>query len=221
MKEIGTNIAELNPYSILTAFLCLGIVIAATKWLPRIPGALLGLVISSLIATLLFPNQIETIGTTYGDIPHQLPDFQMPEFTWDTVLMLLPAACIIAALGGIESLLSAMVADNMANSKHNSNKELVGQGIANMVAPLFGGIPATGAIARTATNIKNGATSPVSGMIHGIVVLLVLLFLSPLAFHIPLASMAPILMVVAWNMSEKHEFIHILKQKQEIPWYCF
>ncbi|MGH0791665.1 SulP family inorganic anion transporter [Bacillus cereus] len=213
MKELGTNIAELNPYSILTAFLCLGIVIAATKWLPRIPGALLGLVISSLIATLLFPNQIETIGTTYGDIPHQLPDFQMPEFTWDTVLMLLPAACIIAALGGIESLLSAMVADNMANSKHNSNKELVGQGIANMVAPLFGGIPATGAIARTATNIKNGATSPVSGMIHGIVVLLVLLFLSPLAFHIPLASMAPILMVVAWNMSEKHEFIHILKTK--------
>ncbi|WP_141558643.1 SulP family inorganic anion transporter, partial [Bacillus thuringiensis] len=137
-KEIGTNIAELNPFSILTAFLCLGIVIAATKWLPQIAGALLGLVISSLIATLLFPNQIETIGTTYGDIPYQLPDFQIPEFIWDTVFMLLPAACIIAALGGIESLLSAMVADNMANSKHNSNKELVGQGIANMVAPLFG-----------------------------------------------------------------------------------
>lgn len=211
MKEIGTNITELNVYSILTAFVCLGIVIAATKWLPKIPGALLGLVISSLIATLLFPNQIETIGTTYGDIPHHLPDFQIPEFTWDNILLLLPAACIIAALGGIESLLSAMVADNMANSKHNSNKELVGQGIANMVAPLFGGIPATGAIARTATNIKNGATSPVSGIIHGIVVLLVLVFLSPFAFHIPLASMAPILMVVAWNMSEKHEFIHILR----------
>ncbi len=213
IKELGTNISELNPYSILTAFLCLGIVIAATKWLPRIPGALLGLVISSLIATLLFPNQIETIGTTYGDIPHQLPGFQMPAFTVGNILMLLPAACIIAALGGIESLLSAMVADNMANSKHNSNKELVGQGIANIVAPLFGGIPATGAIARTATNIKNEATSPVSGIIHGIVVLLVLLFLSSLAFHIPLASMAPILMVVAWNMSEKDEFIHILKTK--------
>ncbi|PGV90020.1 sodium-independent anion transporter, partial [Bacillus cereus] len=213
MKEIGMNIAELNPYSILTAILCLGIVLAATTWLPRIPGTLLGLIISSVVATMLFPNQIETIGTTYGDIPHHLPEFQMPAFTLDNILMLLPAACIIAALGGIESLLSAMVADNMANSKHNSNKELVGQGIANMVVPLFGGIPATGAIARTATNIKNGATSPVSGIIHGIVVLLVLLFLSPFAFHIPLASMAPILMVVAWNMSEKQEFIHILKTK--------
>ncbi|TJZ99923.1 STAS domain-containing protein [Bacillus thuringiensis] len=213
MKEIGTNISELNPYSIFTSVLCLGIVIAATKWLPRIPGALLGLIISSVIATIFFPDQIATIGTTYGDIPHQLPEFQIPSLTLDNIIMLLPAACIIAALGGIESLLSAMVADNMANSKHNSNKELVGQGIANIVVPLFGGIPATGAIARTATNIKNGATSPVAGIIHGIVVLLVLLFLSPLAFHIPLASMAPILMVVAWNMSEKHEFIHIFKTK--------
>lgn len=213
MKEIGANIAAFNPYSILTALLCLGIVIAAMKWLPRIPGALLGLIISSVIATIFFPNHIETIGTTYGNIPHQLPELKIPSITIDKIIMLFPAACIIAALGGIESLLSAMVADNMANSKHNSNKELVGQGIANMVAPLFGGIPATGAIARTATNIKNGATSPLAGIVHGIVVLLVLLFLSPLAFHIPLASMAPILMVVAWNMSEKHEFIHILKTK--------
>ncbi|WP_179863565.1 SulP family inorganic anion transporter [Bacillus cereus] len=213
MKEIGINIGELNLFSVLTAILCLSIVLAVNQYLPRIPGALVGLIISSVVATMLFPNQIETIGTTYGDIPHHLPDFQMPAFTLDNILMLLPAACIIAALGGIESLLSAMVADNMTNSKHNSNQELVGQGIANMVVPLFGGIPATGAIARTATNIKNKATSPISGIVHGIVVLLVVLVLSPLAFHIPLASMAPILMVVAWNMSEKHEFIHILKTK--------
>ena len=116
-------------------------------------------------------------------------------------------------LGGIESLLSAVVADGMSGSRHNSNRELIGQGIANMITPLFGGIPATGAIARTATNIKNGAESPFSGVIHGIVVLLVLFLFAPYASNIPLASMAPILMVVAWNMSERKEFAHVLKTK--------
>lgn len=120
---------------------------------------------------------------------------------------------VIAMLGGIESLLSALVADGMTKGKHNSNKELIGQGLANMVAPLFGGIPATEAIARTATNIKNGAASPLSGVIHGIVVLLVLVILAPYASAIPLASMAPILMFVAWNMSERKEFANILKTK--------
>ncbi|WP_249652146.1 SulP family inorganic anion transporter, partial [Lysinibacillus sp. D4A1_S13] len=109
-------------------------------------------------------------------------------------------ALIIALLGGLESILSAMVADNMKGSRHDSNRELVGQGIANMAAPLFGGIPATGAIARTATNIKNGAVSPISGVVHGVTVLLVLLVFAPLADHVPLASMAPVLMVLAWNM---------------------
>jgi SulP family sulfate permease len=129
------------------------------------------------------------------------------------MIELLPAALVIAMLGGIESLLSALVADGMTNSKHNSNKELIGQGLANIVAPLFGGIPATGAIARTATNIKNGAISPLSGVIHGVVVLLVVVILAPYASAIPLASMAPILMFVAWNMSERKEFAHILKTK--------
>lgn len=116
-------------------------------------------------------------------------------------------------LGGIESLLSAMVADNMKGTRHDSNKELVGQGIANIAAPLFGGIPATGAIARTATNIKTGAASPISGIVHGVFVLLVLLLFAPYASLIPLASMSPILMVVAWNMSERKEFVNILKIK--------
>ena len=117
-------------------------------------------------------------------------------------------------LGGIESLLSAVVADGMTGNRHNSNRELIGQGIANMVTPLFGGIPATGAIARTATNIKNGAVSPMSGVIHGVVVLLgTLLLFAPYASHIPLASMAPILMLVAWNMSERKEFAHVAKTK--------
>ena len=116
-------------------------------------------------------------------------------------------------LCAIESLLSAVVADGMTNTRHNSNRELVGQGIANMVTPLFGGIPATGAIARTATNIKSGAQTPVAGVVHGVVVLLTLLILAPYASLIPLASMAPVLMVVAWNMSERKEFMHVLKTK--------
>lgn len=119
------------------------------------------------------------------------------------MIYLLPPAIVIALLGGVESILSAMVADNMKGSKHDSNKELVGQGIANMAAPLFGGIPATGAIARTATNIKNGGVSPISGVVHGVVVLLILMLFAPYASMIPLAAMAPILMFVAWNMSEK------------------
>lgn len=126
---------------------------------------------------------------------------------------LLQPAFVIAMLGGIESLLSAVVADGMTGSRHNSNRELIGQGIANMVTPLFGGIPATGAIARTATNIKSGAVSPWSGVIHGVVVLLVLVLFAPYASHIPLASMAPVLMLVAWNMSERKSFMHVMKTK--------
>lgn len=181
--------------------------------MPKIPGALLGLIVSTLVAAFFFPNKVATIGSTYGAIPNKLPTFEFPEMTGNLVIELLPAAFVIAMLGGIESLLSALVADGMTNSKHNSNKELIGQGLANMISPLFGGIPATGAIARTATNIKNGAVSPISGMIHGIVVLLVLVMLAPYASAIPLASMAPILMFVAWNMSERKEVAHILKTK--------
>ncbi len=129
------------------------------------------------------------------------------------MIMMFPSALIIALLGGLESILSAMVADNMKGSRHDSNRELVGQGIANMAAPLFGGIPATGAIARTATNIKNGAVSPISGVVHGVTVLLVLLVFAPLAVHVPLASMAPVLMVVAWNMSERREVANMMRLK--------
>ncbi|HWO97249.1 MAG TPA: sulfate permease [Bacillus sp. (in: firmicutes)] len=213
MKEILLNLNTVNVYSVLVAAISLAIVILAPKYLPKIPGALLGLVVSTLVAALFFPNQIATIGSTYGAIPNELPDFEFPQITGSLVIELLPAAFVIAMLGGIESLLSALVADGMTKDKHNSNKELIAQGLANMVTPLFGGIPATGAIARTATNIKNGAASPLSGVIHGAVVLLVLIVLAPYASAIPLASMAPILMFVAWNMSERKEFAHILKTK--------
>lgn len=213
MREILLNLNTVNIYSVLIAVISLAIVILAPKYFPKIPGALLGLIVSTLVATLLFPGQVATIGSTYGAIPNELPNFEFPQITGSLVIELLPAALVIAMLGGIESLLSALVADGMTNGKHNSNKELMAQGLANMVAPLFGGIPATGAIARTATNIKNGAASPLSGVIHGVVVLLVLVVLAPYASAIPLASMAPILMFVAWNMSERKEFAQILKTK--------
>jgi sulfate permease, SulP family len=213
VKEIVINMNSINFYSILTAVICLAVILLTPKIAPKVPGPLIGLMVSTIIATMFFPNQVATIGTAYGEIPSTLPKLQIPDLSLEMIITLLKPAFVIAMLGGIESLLSAVVADGMTNSKHNSNKELIGQGIANMITPLFGGIPATGAIARTATNIKNGAVSPLSGIIHGVVVLLVLLFLAPFAFYIPLASMAPILMVVAWNMSERKVFAHILKTK--------
>ncbi|MFD2170031.1 SulP family inorganic anion transporter [Tumebacillus lipolyticus] len=213
MKEIGLHLATTNLYSVITACVCLAILLILPRVWPKVPASLVGLVISSIVATFLFEGQVATIGSTFGTIPSTLPTFHVPEITWERIQQLLPAAFVIAMLGGIESLLSAVVADGMTGSRHNSNRELIGQGIANLITPLFGGIPATGAIARTATNIKSGAVSPLSGIIHGLVVLLVLVLFAPYASHIPLASMAPILMVVAWNMSERKEFAHLLKTK--------
>jgi sulfate permease, SulP family len=213
LNELIIHIDTLNLLSILTAVICFATIILTPRIAPKVPGPLIGLIVSTMIATLLYPGQVATIGSAYGQIPSSLPKLQIPDLSFEMIITLLKPAFIIAMLGGIESLLSAVVADGMTNSKHNSNKELIGQGIANMVTPLFGGIPATGAIARTATNIKNGAVSPLSGIIHGIVVLLVLLFFAPFASYIPLASMAPILMVVAWNMSERKVFAHIFKTK--------
>ncbi|MEY8349431.1 SulP family inorganic anion transporter [Bacillus cereus] len=213
LKEIFIHIDTFNFYSIITALICLFVILITPKILPKVPGSLVGIVISTVIATVFFSGHVPTIGTAYGAIPNTLPHFHIPEITLERIQQLIGPAFVIAMLGSIESLLSAVVADGMTNSKHNSNKELIGQGIANIFTPLFGGIPATGAIARTATNIRSGATSPMSGIIHGVLVLLTLLLLAPSASHIPLASMAPVLMVVAWNMSEQKHFAHILKMK--------
>ncbi|NOU96714.1 sulfate permease [Paenibacillus sp. LMG 31456] len=213
MHEIVTHLSTLNVWSMLTALISLGVLLIMPRINNKLPGSLVGLIVSSIAATLLFSGNVATIGSTYGAIPSTLPSLDIPHISLDKIKELLPAAFIIAMLGGIESLLSAVVADGMTGSRHNSNKELIGQGIANIVTPLFGGIPATGALARTATNIKNGASSPISGIVHGVVVLLVLLVFAPLASEIPLASMAPILMVVAWNMSERKEFAHILRTR--------
>ena len=211
--EIASNIETVNFYSLLVAIISFALILMAPKVLPKVPGALIGIIVSSVVTVLFLQGNVATIGSTYGAIPNTLPQFHIPEITFERIYMLIGPAFVIAMLGGIESLLSAVVADGMTNSKHNSNRELIGQGVANIVTPFFGGIPATGAIARTATNIKSGAVSPMSGVIHGIFVLVTLLLLAPLAVHIPLASLAPVLMMVAWNMSERHHFVHILKLK--------
>src|SRR5699024_12673051 len=147
----------------------------------------------------------------FGGISQALPSFSLPEFTFDKLLYLWQPAFVIAMLGGIESLLSAVVADGMTGKQHRSNKELFVQGLANIITPLFGGILATGAIARTATNIKSGAVSPWSAVFQSVFVLLTVLLFAPYASHIPLASMAPILMVVVYNMSEIKSIAHIVK----------
>ena len=211
MGELIRHLDTVNVYAVITAVLGLTIQLMTSRWLPKIPGPLAGLVVSSLAAYLLYPGQVRTIGSAYGQLTASLPVPKLPDLSLDTVQLMLVPALLIAALGGIESLLSATVADSMTGDRHHSNRELIGQGVANIAAPLFGGIPATGAIARTATNIRSGATSRLSGVIHGLVVLLIMVVLAPLASHIPLASLAPILMVVAWNMSERKRFIYMLR----------
>lgn len=213
MVEIIKRLPSLNIYCILTACICLAALVLTPKYLPKVPASLIGIIVSTLAAAWLFPGQVTTIGTAYGAIPGGLPSFHPISLTWDRIVPMIQPAFIIAMLGGIESLLSAVVADGMTKTRHNSNRELIGQGIANIVTPLFGGIPATGAIARTATNIKSGAVSPFSGIIHGVIVLLVVVLFAPYASDIPLASMAPILMLVAWNMSERKSFAHMVKTR--------
>lgn len=191
--------------------LCLVLLPLKMKMISRLPGPLLALVIMTSWQYLFGNSQIATIGSAFGGIPQQLPSFAVPDLSLTTMLSLIGPAFAIAMLGSIESLLSAVVADGMAGTKHNSNQELVGQGIANVLCPMFGGIAATGAIARTATNIRNGATNPLSGIVHALVLLLIVLCLAPLAQFIPLATLSAILFVVAWNMSEVHHFIKITR----------
>lgn len=213
IQEIASHLHLVQFSSMMTALVCLAFLIIMTKFFPKIPSSIVGLIASTLVATWLFSGDIPTIGSEFGPIPGTLPTFQWPEITVEKIWMLLGPAVTIALLGAIESLLSAVVADGMSGTRHDSNRELIGQGVANIVAPLFGGIPATGAIARTATNIKSGAVSPLSSVIHGITVFIVLLLFAPYASQIPLAGMASILMLVAWNMSSRRHFIQLLKMR--------
>ena len=181
------------------------------KLLARVPGPLVAMMVLTLLQMIVQLPGVATIGSAFGGIPTGLPTFVVPEMSVPQIITLIGPAFTIAMLGAIEALLSAVVADGMAGTKHDSNQELIAQGFANIVVPFFGGFAATGAIARTATNVRNGATSPLAGIIHAITLIAVLLFLAPLALHIPLAALAAILFVVAWNMSEVKHFAHLLK----------
>jgi SulP family sulfate permease len=190
----------------------LSILIFWPKLSKKIPGSLIAVVVGALICLIPIINA-NTIGSLYT-ISSDLPTFKFPEITLDKVVKLLPSAFTIALLAGIESLLSCVVSDKMINDKHNSNTELIALGTANFFVGCLGGIPATGAIARTAANVKNGGKSPLSGMVHALVLLLVLVLLMPLASYIPMPIIAAILFIVAYNMSEWREFVKVIKTKK-------
>ncbi len=208
---------EVHLATTLIAALTLAILIAGTRWFASIPG--LKRVPAPLVAMLVamgiqavwqFPG-VATIGSAFGGIPRALPAFSWPAVPLSDLLQLVGPAFAIALLGAIESLLTAVVADGMTGTRHDSNQELIGQGAANIIAPLFGGFAATGAIARTATSIRNGATSPVAGIVHALFLLLVILLLAPWAAHIPLAALAAILWHVAWNMADVPHVTRVLR----------
>lgn len=188
----------------------LALILGLRRWAPKIPGFLVAVVLGSVLAFAL-GLPVETIGSRFGGIPDHLPLPTMPDITWLKLRTLLPAALTIAFLAGVESLLSAVVADGMTGRRHRPNAELLAQGVANTASALVGGLPATGAIARTVTNIRSGARSPVSGMLHAAFLLLFMLGFSGLAAFVPLAVLAAVLVVVAWNMSDAGRFLHALR----------
>jgi SulP family sulfate permease len=204
------HLSSVNSYAIAIGFSTLLIVIFWPRVTHKIPGSLVAIVVTT-IAVQLFRLPVETIGSHFGAITSNLPVPSLPIPDIETIQRLVAPAFTIALLGGIESLLSAVVADGMTGGKHRSNTELIAQGVANMFSSIFGGMPATGAIARTATNIKNGGRTPVAGLVHAITLLIIMLFAGRWASLIPMATLAGILIVVAYNMSEKENFISILK----------
>ncbi len=208
--ECARALPTLSVEAALVGTGSLAVLVLLPRALPRVPGAIVALAAATLAAVAL-ALPVETIGSRFGGVPTGLPPFALPRFRPDLIHTLLSPAITVCMLGAIESLLSATVADRMAGGKHNPNVELVAQGVANLAAPLVGGLPATGAIARTATSIRSGARTPVAGMIHAVTLLGVLLFAAPLARHVPLAALAAILFVVAWNMGEWREIPGILR----------
>ena len=215
-----------NPYALAIGLACLALVVVWPKsytmpldnigWRHRayrlaahVPGTIVVLVLATL-ATAVLHLPVETIGSKFGGIPQSLPDLQLPPFSWESAKQLVFPTLTLAMLGAIESLLCARVADNLIDApRHDPNQELMAQGVANMVAPAFGGIPATGTIARTVTNVRSGATSPVAGMVHSATLLVVVLAAAPLAANVPLAALAGILLFVSWNMGEWREFARL------------
>ena len=210
--QLARHAAQFDGPTTLIGGTALGLVLLVPKvpGLARVPGPLVAMVAATLLQAWWGAPSVATVGSTFGALPAGLPAFAMPELSADHIIPLIGPAFAIAMLGAIESLLCAVVADGMAGTRHDPNQELMGQGLANLMTPLFGGFAATGAIARTATSLRNGANSPLAGLVHAALLLGVLLFLAPLASHIPLAALAAILFVVAWNMSEVPHAAHLL-----------
>ena len=229
-SQIGmlwSHLGSFNPYALAIGLACLALVVLWPKsytmpvapqslvprlgrWVAHLPGTLVALV-GATLAVVLLQLPVETIGSRFGGIPQALPAFALPDFSWATAKLLLIPTVTLALLGAIESLLCARVADNLTPQykRHDPNQELMAQGLANLVVPFFGGIPVTGTVARTVTNVRAGATSPVAGIVHALTLLAVVLVAAPLAEHVPLAALAGILMFVAWNMGEWREFARL------------
>ena len=210
MRAIVDNFHTVSWEATLLGVVSIAVILITTKLAKRIPGYIVALLLGTIVV-VLFKLPVETIGTRFGGIPSGPPHLHIPQFHWSMVHGLISPAITVAMLGAIESLMSAVVADRMTGDRHNPNVELIGQGVANLVSPMFGGLPATGAIARTATNIRSGARTPVAGMIHSLTLLVILLFAAPLASHVPLVVLAGILMVVSYNMGEWAETGKILR----------
>jgi SulP family sulfate permease len=226
LRTLSDSFGTLNPEAVGLAVVCLAVLafwqlalprltnaMPSTKNFATIPGSIVVLVVATVAAQSM-GLEVETIASRFGSIPSSLPAFAWPDFSWDTAKFLLIPATTLALLGSIESLLCARIADQMmANSpygdRHDANQELMAQGIANLVSPFFGGMPATGTIARTVTNVKSGGTSPIAGIVHALTLLVVMLIAAPLAGDVPLPALSAILMFVAWNMGEWQEFVHL------------
>ena len=211
LAAIGRHLDTTAPAAVGLAVLTLVLVVATNRFVKGIPGTVVGLVVGTAVAWLA-GLPVDTVASRFGAVPSGLPDFHVPEFRPSLILTLLSPAITVGLLGAIESLMSAVVADRMSGDRHNPNVELVAQGVANIVSPMFGGLPATGAIARTATNVRSGARTPVAGMIHAVTLLALLIFGAGLAGHVPMAVLAAILFVVAANMGEWHEIPVLLRQ---------
>lgn len=207
---LGSALPSVNPGALAVGIGTAALIFALRSWRPVWPAMLIAVALASIAAAVLH-LPVETIGSRFGGIPHGLPVPALPPITWSRLLELLPTAISFTLLGGVESLLSAKIADGMTGRKHRYNMELVAQGIANVGSALFGGICVTGTIARTATNIRAGARSPLAGMLHAVFLLVFMVLAGSLASFIPLAALAGVLVVVCWNMAEKREFAHLLR----------
>ena len=210
LQAYAGHLGDFSSAAVIVALVSVALIIALRRWRPAWPGFLIAVMVGTA-ACALFGLPAETIGSRFGGIPAELPHFSIPHIPFERTRELFPSSFTIAFLAGVESLLSAVVADGMIGGRHRSTCELVAQGAANVASALFGGLPATGALARTATNVRAGARSPVSGMLHALFLLAFMLVLAPWMGYVPLAALAAILLIVAWNMAEIESFKHLLQ----------